>query len=136
MKGLALLVFPLMILVSSCGQAGQPAEKPDYSAAEKIHREAMAIEKQIEGLVPTVEAALASGRDSVALQALIAEFRDYQKMIPEIPSGEHVCDHGHSHDHDHAHSDGEMPSAETILSVQQEYKTKMEELLQRFQAVQ
>ncbi len=96
----------------------------------------MAIEKQIEGLVPTVEAALASGRDSVALQALIAEFRDYQKMIPEIPSGEHVCDHGHSHDHDHAHSDGEMPSAETILSVQQEYKTKMEELLQRFQAVQ
>jgi ABC-type Zn2+ transport system substrate-binding protein/surface adhesin len=131
-----LLLFPLFF-VFSCGSAGNEAEKPDYAPAEKIHREAMEVEKQIEALLPAVDSALAAGRDTASLKALVVEFRDYQKMIPEIPgsSHDHGHDHGHDHAHDHDHDHADPPSVESMVAVQQEYKTKMEELLKRFQAV-
>jgi hypothetical protein len=129
-----LLLFALFFVLS-CGSAGNGSEKPDYAPAEKIHREAMEIEKQIEALLPTVDSALAAGRDTAALKALVAEFRDYQQMIPEIPGSNHDHGHDHGHDHAHDHDHADLPSVESMVAVQQEYKAKMEELLKRFQAV-
>lgn len=141
MKILAFAGPFLVMFAFACNQTGSAPKMPDYSAADKIHHEAMAIEKQIEALMPKIETAIAAGKDTASLAALVREYRDYQKMIPEIP-GEHNHDHaghdhaGHDHDHDHSHDAADLPTPEAMVAAQQEYKTQMEELLKRFQAVQ
>ena len=127
----------LLFILTACGHSHNHEDMEVLKEANKIHLEAVEIDKNIksdyETLVSDATALMVKGRELTEEEQSFIQKVDQLKESygywtenhVEVPGFDHAHDHGHDHSHNHDHhhhGPGLEVSAADMLLIQKEFK--------------
>ena len=104
-------LISIVIFSCACSNSNSDEENALLQEANKIHLEAMAVEKEVNKQLKALD------QDTFNLDPIKERLKNWDENLIEVPGFEH--DHDHDHDHDHGKALEVLP--EDMLIIQQEF---------------